>query len=115
MSSSVGLIVLFFHSSSSGISLIEGFGVVGLGSIACRANFFARSRGSRGWGFRRGMFFKNLRFLVSLQENSPVFQLISGLCSLSQGNPKIIRSFPNPVTNSSVLVFLPLISKLRLT
>ena len=58
-----------------------------------------------------GLFFgdclKTIFLLGCLQENSPVFQLISRLCSLSQGNLRMIHSFPRPVTSNWVFVFLP--------
>ena len=58
---------------------------------------------------------KNRRFADSLQENCPVFQFMSGLCSVSQGNPRMICSFPNPVTISCSKDFLPFISRLSST
>src|SRR5271168_2328308 len=34
------------------------------------------------------------------QQNSPVFQLMTGFCSCNQGKPKIIFCFPRPVRNN---------------
>ena len=103
--SGIGFLVQFFLSSSSVSPSIR--------SSACLANFFANSRGLHVW---RLLILTNRRgFFASHQEKSPVFQLMSGFCSCSQGKPRIIFCFPNPVTNKQRFIFFLLISAFNST
>jgi len=63
------------------------------------------------------LIFINWGFLFSefLQENSPVFKFISGLCSFSHGNLRMIFCFPSPVTNNWVFLLFPKIVRSRST
>jgi len=63
------------------------------------------------------LIFINRGFLFSefLQENSPVFQFISGLCLFSHGNPRMIFCFPSPVTNNRVFLLFSKMVRSRST
>jgi hypothetical protein len=79
--------------------------------IACQANIFASASGA---GMPWYLFIlRGLRAV--LQVNFPVFQSMSGLCSFSHGNLRMIFCFPRPVTINLVAVSFPLIVKVRIT
>ena len=117
----VAVIAFAFIQISAGSPVIEAIntgssslfrrGLVGFSSVVV---FFSKCL-LNSWGDRVLSLKKNLLSLVFRQANSPIFQLMSGFCWFSQGNPRIICSFPSTVINSWVLVFLPFISSSRST
>jgi len=80
------------------------------------SSFFCKeSRVELSVGFLLIFINRGFLFLEFLQENSPVFQFISGLCSFSHGNPRMIFCFPSPVTNNQVFLLFPKIVRSRST
>ena len=74
-------------------------------SMAFWTSIFAWSKGD---DFPRFFFLIQNQCLTGRQANSPVFQSISGLCSFSQGKPRMILCFPNMANMSLVCRVFPL-------
>ena len=103
-SSGLGYCVQFRYSSSSGSSTIVGLIVWWTGIFDLMSG-----RGVLWYHF----ILRGLRGI--LQVNFPVFQSMSGFCSFSQGNPRMIFCFPKPVTIRLVVISFPLIVRVRFT